>query len=549
MNKQVINISVATLVIGFTGCVGGSGLSTPVKQRAQDVDPKVMSEVNQNAPKAFKENLKIKNSKTKEYVYKNQKDMSLRQLKDVDRKLYDLIIPLAKEAKKMYKERQLPEDIAIQGPQWLISDVETLNITLVSTASKRLNGRYSPYNDLLIINYNDSINPMKVQFLVAHEFAHAIALHSTEDATARLRIREGVGALANVATDVLINESYLFLQKNTNGLATTAIDEIVEATVFDSIFNEDDLKAEMEILKSREKGLIARTILKDINTTNDSFPNIGESLQIALSSNADNNGVLPDIEIPIKWSCNLSSTLTYRKTETFDDRVTDGTTIKETLEKSEYSFYPLRYDDKIFIFEYFVGLGYAGESYVKDQSGSFVDYEDDTIGYDNSVNIDIAGASLKAELIGRTSFGLDAKLNYGILSSSNLDVSQNTSYSTKYDSGSVSNSETLSNIYKFGIDINYELFSWMDLGFKSQYSFLPLEYSLHLAGDDSPTKYKIDEEITYNAIKLFIKNDYFIEDRILIGYSEETTKETDMLGRNDSKVKDSRVFFGINRNF
>ncbi|MEA2016825.1 MAG: hypothetical protein U9N59_00125 [Campylobacterota bacterium] len=253
MKKQIMTFSIsAAIALGFTGCFGGGNLTTPVKQRTQDVNPKAMMDVKENAHKAFEESI----SKPK---YTSKITTTLGELKSSNQKLYNLIYPIAQEAKRMYKERALPKDITDNGAQWLIADLNSLNVTTANTG-KKFNGRFSPFNDLLILNYNDSIDENFAKFLIAHEFAHAIALHVSEEKTEQLAMLEGAEDIANVGLDIAINEAYLLIQSKDKRI-TDLIDLTVDEVAYNNLFTKKDLANEKKVLEQRKDGFAAQAAI------------------------------------------------------------------------------------------------------------------------------------------------------------------------------------------------------------------------------------------------------------------------------------------------
>jgi len=226
MKKEIIIISSVVAVL-LSGCFGGGGkLTVPVKERAQDVDAKVMPNIKVNAHKEFTSSLE--NAK-----YSNIKTASLGQLKTSNEELYNLILPIAEEAQKMYKERALPQDILTNGAEWLNGDITNLNVTTATTSGK-FNGRFSPYSDLLILNFEKRENDNSAKFLIAHEFAHALALHSSEDRTKMQQILDGSEDLTNLSQDILLNEAYVQLDST----ISKNMDIVVDEFVYNNLFNE-----------------------------------------------------------------------------------------------------------------------------------------------------------------------------------------------------------------------------------------------------------------------------------------------------------------------
>lgn len=255
MKKQIITLSLAAAVaIGFTGCFGGGSLTTPVKERAQNVDATVMLDVKGKASKAFTKGLE-------QSKYTNKQTVSLGDLKASNEKLYNLILPIAQESMKMYKERALPEDILANSASWLTTDINTLNVTTVTTKSGKFNGRFSPFNDLLLINYTDSVDENLAKFLVAHEFGHAVALHVSEEKTMQKQILDGAADAAGIATEVVLNEAYLKLQAEDKKI-TDLIDLAVNEKVYANFFDEKDLENEKKIVKARGEGFAAKAAIK-----------------------------------------------------------------------------------------------------------------------------------------------------------------------------------------------------------------------------------------------------------------------------------------------
>ena len=244
MKKQIISLSLAAAVaVSFSGCFGGGSLTTPVKKRNQDIDASVMLDVKGEASKSFDNGLT--NEK-----YTNVEKVTLGELKDKNEKLYNLILPIAKEAQKMYKERALPDDITKNGAQWLIGDINTLNITMAST-SKGFNGRFSPFNDLLILNFEKNDNENLAKFLIAHEFAHAIALHVSEEKTMQKKLLDGASDAAGIALDIVLDKAYSDM-KAKNAKTVKLIDSTVNENVFSMFFTDKDLANETKIVKQEK---------------------------------------------------------------------------------------------------------------------------------------------------------------------------------------------------------------------------------------------------------------------------------------------------------
>jgi hypothetical protein len=271
MKKQVINLSsVAVMALALSGCMGG-GLTVPVKERSQDVSAASMAKVAKNAPAGLKESL----SSSK---YSNTKTLSLDKLQDSNKKLYDLILPIAQEAQKMYKQRELPEDIVSNGSKWLNGDINSLEVTLTETSSGKLNGRYTPFNNLLVINYSDSADQKAIQFILAHEFAHALALHISEDRTAQDKALDGSEDAANLGLDIAINEAYKKLNKD----IASAINLTVEKIVFKNLFTQEDLEDEKKIVKAREGGMMAQAAIA--TKQQDKLDKLGINLDVPLKT-------------------------------------------------------------------------------------------------------------------------------------------------------------------------------------------------------------------------------------------------------------------------
>lgn len=255
MKKQIITLSiVAAISIGFTGCMGGGGeLTVPVTKRAQDVDTKVMADIKANSTIELQEKLK-------QAKYSNTETSTLGELKDTNEELYSIIFPIAQEAKKMYAERALSEDITREGASWLAGDINTLKVTTTTTGNA-FSGRFYPFSDLVIFNAEKSSEDINLaKFIVAHEFAHAISLHVSEDKTAQLKMLDGAEDSSNIALDIAINEAYMKLQDQDKEI-TDLIDQKVSENVFANFFNEQDLKNEEMVVKARSEGFAAKAAI------------------------------------------------------------------------------------------------------------------------------------------------------------------------------------------------------------------------------------------------------------------------------------------------
>jgi len=275
MKKQIIKLSlIASLAIGFTGCFSNSGnLQAPVTKRAQDVTPKAMQDVKANAHKSFEKKLE-------QPKYTHKVTMTLGQLKSKNRDLYNIIYPLAVEAKKMYAQRNLPADIKKNGPQWLTGDVNTLNITLAQTSSKKFNGRYSPFNDLLILNYNNSIDKNKIRFLIGHEFGHAIALHVSEDKTQQLKMLQGASDAADLALDVSLNKLYIKLKKQQPQVAQML--DLSAKKAKGVLYTDKDIQMEKKIFEERKNSFAAKMAIK--SGQKDKLEALGVNLEIPVET-------------------------------------------------------------------------------------------------------------------------------------------------------------------------------------------------------------------------------------------------------------------------
>jgi hypothetical protein len=250
--KQINNIFLALSIatISFSGC--SKSIPVPVTERSQNVDPEIMKKVvSLKAGKNFDRDMK--NSK-----YKSQKSVSLKELKTLNSNLYDLILPIAKEAQKLYKARNLPKEVYSNGSKWLLNDLEGLQVTLVETKSGKFNGRYSPFNNLLIINYDKTkVDENLAKFLIAHEFAHALALHVSEVETTQEDTLNSMIDLGNISEDVLINGIYISVKQKD---VKNSIDEKAEE-IFAELFTKEDLEYEKKLMQKR-KGHFSNTALE-----------------------------------------------------------------------------------------------------------------------------------------------------------------------------------------------------------------------------------------------------------------------------------------------
>ena len=276
----------------------------------------------------------------------------------------------------------------------------------------------------------------------------------------------------------------------------------------------------------------------------------------------DDNNILPDIYIPINWSKNISSDIEYKLTEELDTSTVDGEWIdsnKDDVLKSEYlNLYLLKYTMQKRKSSYSFGLGYTSESYEKSQVG-FAKDEDATYDFNNNMLIEVNGINGYINTTQNFTKKLSVKLDFLFVAGATLNVSQDTEI-VGYENGSGKSSENLDLLYELRMDVNYNLFSFLDLGFESRYKFIPMNYSLELAyADDTyvTTDYDVEETKLYNAFKLYFKNRYLekINVRPMIGYYVETNKsdttEKNSQGiNNDSSSSDvSRFIFGLTSKF
>lgn len=272
MWKKIFTFFMAIIATAvFTGCVGGStsnsGLKVPVKNRTQDVNPKVMDSVNSEVSKQFDEGVIKK--------YKSSKRFSFGELKEKNRELHELMLPILQEARKMYKQRNLPKDILSKGPKWLIGDLDKLNITLAKgKKSNKFNGQYSPFDNILLVNYSKSVDKDLVRFLLAHEIAHAIGLHVSEDKTTEAKSLEGAEDATTLALDIALNAAYSKLGPIANILDRNA------KSFKGTFYTQKDIENEQKIAKNRENSLITKAAMVANQTDKLSALGIGLSIPV-----------------------------------------------------------------------------------------------------------------------------------------------------------------------------------------------------------------------------------------------------------------------------
>jgi len=269
----------------------------------------------------------------------------------------------------------------------------------------------------------------------------------------------------------------------------------------------------------------------------------------------ENNNIHPDIFLPINFTQSLSTAIEYRTTQELQNGTVDGdydsSNKDTTLDKEILNLYLLKYSIKNQKSTYSFGIGYSSESFNKNQKG-FVTSGATTLTFDNNINIDIQGVSIFADAIYYNIIDdLSAKINILILAASKLDVTQDTEL-VGFSNGQGSSSEDLDLIYELRADFNYDLTSYMDLGFETRYKFLPMKYSLEMAQSDSTfttEKYEVDEKITYNALKLYFKIDLLGSLRPMVGYSIEKTDGTNKLDSTSYSNTENMFMFGLNTKF
>lgn len=277
MKKIVLSTALA-MVIGLAGCATGGGkLTTPIKNRAQDIDPAVMTKVYNEAPKAFDEGIKR---------LKSSQRYTFTELEKVDKKLYDLFLPLLTEAQKMYKERNLPKDILQNGPQWLLGDFSKLNITLAkSEKGRRFNGQYSPFDNILLVDYDESVDKNLLIFLLGHEIGHAISLHVSEDKTNEEKALKGAEDAAALALDVALNKLYAALDKSVAGKLDSAA-KMLQG----QIFTKEDVEKDEKIVSNRANSFVAKAAIA-VNQT-DKLKLMGIGLEIPVQTKLALKGLI-----------------------------------------------------------------------------------------------------------------------------------------------------------------------------------------------------------------------------------------------------------------
>ena len=295
------------------------------------------------------------------------------------------------------------------------------------------------------------------------------------------------------------------------------------------------------------------------NAVNDYF--LPNNTKINASLDDDNN-ILPDIYIPINWSKNISSDIEFKQTKDFAKTSVDGnyddSEKKDTLASEIMHLHLLKYNTKYKGFPYSFSIGYTSESYDKNQIG-FVNSGGNIINFDHSMLIEVKGINGYLSTSRNLTKKLSAKFDLIFLAASTLDVTQNTEI-INYEKGSGKSSEGLDLNYELRADFNYNLSSYLDLGFESRYKFLPMNYSLELAyADDTfvTTHYDVKESKIYNAFKVYFKNYYLekINVRPMVGYSYETDKSDTISKSSQGVSKDSssdtvgRFVFGLNSKF
>jgi len=272
--KKLVSLSIAgILAIGLSGCFGGKEITTPVTKRQQEISVEALKDVNKNGPI-------YANKSLSQPKYFDKQVYTLGELKTKNKKLYDLIYPLAQEAQKMFKERNLPKDIQENAPKWLTKDVNQLKIILVKTKSKRFGGRFTPPDILIIINYSDNIDKNLARFLIGHEFGHAIAMHKAEEKTARLAMLHGASNAAEVALDVSLNEAYKKL-KDKNPKAAQILDEMAKRAK-GTLYTQKDIEEEKKIIAQRKNSFAVQMAMKA--NQKDKLEKLGVNLEIPIET-------------------------------------------------------------------------------------------------------------------------------------------------------------------------------------------------------------------------------------------------------------------------
>ncbi len=270
----------------------------------------------------------------------------------------------------------------------------------------------------------------------------------------------------------------------------------------------------------------------------------------------DESKIHPDLYIPIYWTNILSTVVEYRTTQDKDVSKVKGnydSSHKETtIDKETLNLHLLKYSFVNSSSRYSLGVGYSYEAFDKNQNG-YIQSGTDRLDFNNNINIEIQGISISAETVNYDIIldGLSSKFNILVLAASTLDVTQNTLV-TGYPNAKGNSTQDLDVIYDVRGDLNYDLFSFMDVGMEARYKFLPMNYTLQLAKLDGTFErkdYDVEEQTIYTAFKLYFKMDLFGSMRPLIGYTNEMTDGKNKLDNTKYSNTENMFIFGIDSTF
>jgi hypothetical protein len=192
----------------------------------------------------------------------------------------------------------------------------------------------------------------------------------------------------------------------------------------------------------------------------------------------ESNTIHPDIFLPINWSEYFTSSLLYRTNKSITQTQAQGET---TLNSKMLDINLLNFRYQAQNSSYSLGAGLLQETFKKVQIGSSTYPIVGDITYNNHIDIDVIGFSVKAEFIHKELVkNLSLKTNFLLSPSSQLNVSQDTSLtsSTALSQGLSKANETLSPIYELNLNLLYKTSYYLSFGIEARYHYLPLNYNL-----------------------------------------------------------------------
>lgn len=239
--KSLIQISLSTaLALSLSGCLGGKEVSIPVTKRKQSIDPEAIVKIHKD------------NQEVKEKIDIIQKAKPIASIKTSHPELYALLESIALRAQELYSKRKLDKDLLSKGPQFLQKgQFDKLKIVMESTESKKLEASYMSFDVVTINNYEENKDKKELlAFVIAHEFAHALSLHYTEEESRQVGIGKAFYFAQVIAEELIYDTLYSQVAK-TNPLLANKIDNLA-AKIFQIIGTSNDLATEKLILAARK---------------------------------------------------------------------------------------------------------------------------------------------------------------------------------------------------------------------------------------------------------------------------------------------------------